>query len=531
MNMITDLDELGSDADREADLCIIGAGTAGLTLLRELFRTTLKIIVLESGGQDVEERTQNLYRCDIAGLQHRGHMEGRVRVFGGTSTRWGGQLLPLTSHDIEARDWIGAQQWPVKYADLAAYYRRVEAFFGVDDSPYDYVASRSFPVRSPDLDPSLFAARYAKWPPFSRRNLASRTRKVCVDSDHAEVILHANVFELIQASEGGSIVEARAKSLSGRNLVVRAKHFVVSMGTLETVRLLLASNGRNPGGIGNHSGWLGRNFQDHLSIRAAELRPRSPREFEGRFAPFFVGSTMRTVRLELTPAVQRERQLLSCFGQMLFETPGDSGFTELRELLRRIQARHNPIPSLAGWSNILRDLPYMFRLGYSRFIRGRVVYPSRASVHLQVDVEQRPNPESRVTLAEERDALGMPIIRLDWQIGDSEKRTLQEYVRFFRENWERLGFGEAVWNDSLFLDGEGWLAGATDVFHQTGGTAMSDHPSEGVVDPQLRVHGVTNLFLASCSVFPSAGSANPTFTLLALTIRLADHIKEIWNNR
>ncbi|TKB77160.1 MAG: GMC family oxidoreductase [Nitrospira sp.] len=525
--MITDLVRGGRRQTRTADICVIGAGTAGLTLVRELLGSGHTVVVLESGGITLEEETQRLYDCTVAGLPHRGYLQGRFRTLGGTSTRWGGQLLPLTALDIEHRDWIGAVAWPLTYADLQDYYQRVEHLFGVDGYPYESGALNRWPIHGTDFDANQFTARYAKWPPFVRRNLARLVGKDCAESHSVEVVLHANVTEISLSDDGTRVVSVKACTLDGAVIDVKAKHVVVATGTLETIRLLLASSGVVPCGIGNHSGHLGKNFQDHLSIRAAELFPRSIRNFEHGFAPFFIDGTMRTARLELSADVQRDRRLLSCFGQVLFETPDDSGFAELREGLRRFQARRNPWPSVKGWTNILRDIPNMCRLGAVRFLKQRVAYPDNARFHLQVDVEQCPNSESTVSLGHDRDVLGMPILTLNWRIKHLEKQTMQEYVRLFRHEWERLDLGDARWNQKLFEEGDRWLEDVIDVYHQTGGTTMSEHPSEGVADPQLRVHGVANLFLASCSVFPSAGSANPTFTLLALTVRLADHLRAL----
>ena len=525
--MITDL--IGGDRHqtRTADICVIGAGTAGLTLVRELLGSGYTVVVLESGGTTVEEETQKLYACTVTGLPHRGYLQGRFRTLGGTSTRWGGQLLPLTALDLDHREWIGAGAWPLSYAELQDYYRRVERLFGVDEDPYEPGAVNRWLCAGTGFDTSHFTARYAKWPPFARRNLARLVGKDCAESRAVEVVLHANVTELSLNADGTRVVSVKARTLDGASIDVKAKHVVVATGTLETIRLLLASSGVAVGGIGNHSGHLGKNFQDHLSLRAAELFPRSIRNFEHRFAPFFIEGTMRTARLELSANMQRDGKLLSCFGQVLFETPDESGFAELREGLRRFQARRNPWPSLKGWTNILRDIPNMCRLGAVRFLKQRVAYPDNARFHLQVDVEQCPNVESTVSLGPARDALGMPMLTLNWRIKSLEKRTMQEYVRLFRHEWERLDLGDARWNQKLFQDGDRWLEDVIDVYHQTGGTAMSEHPSGGVADPQLRVHGVDNLFLASCSVFPSAGSANPTFTLLALTVRLADHLRAL----
>ncbi|NOU11226.1 MAG: GMC family oxidoreductase [Nitrospira sp.] len=525
--MITDLIREGRRQTRTADICVIGAGTAGLTLVRELLGSGYTVVVLESGGTTVEAETQQLYACSVTGLPHRGYLHGRFRTLGGTSTRWGGQLLPLTALDIDHRDWIGAVAWPLTYADLQDYYQRVEHLFGVDGYPYEPGTLHRWPIHGTDFDANQFTARYAKWPPFARRNLARLVGKDCAESTSVEVVLHANVTEISLSDDGTRVVSVKACTLDGAVIDVKAKHVVVATGTLETIRLLLASRGVVSGGIGNHSGHLGKNFQDHLSIRAAELFPRSIRNFEHGFAPFFIDGTMRTARLELSADVQRDRRLLSCFGQVLFETPDDSGFAELREGLRRFQARRNPWPSVRGWTNILRDIPNMCRLGAVRFLKQRVAYPDNARFHLQVDVEQCPNSESTVSLGHDRDVLGMPILTLNWRIKHLEKQTMQEYVRLFRHEWERLDLGDARWNQKLFEEGDRWLEDVIDVYHQTGGTTMSKHPSEGVADPQLRVHGVANLFLASCSVFPSAGSANPTFTLLALTVRLADHLRAL----
>ena len=525
--MITDLSSANTPSTRATDICVIGGGTAGLTLAHEFLGLGCSVVVLESGGAADEARTQALYRCEVVGLPHRGHMHGRFRVLGGTSTRWGGQLLPLTQHDIEDREWLGAGPWPISYCDLDPYYRRVEDLFGVDSLPYESDAQNPLSIRGAEFLPDVFAARYAKWPPFGKRNLARLAGTACAQASNMEIILHANVTEMCLNAEGTQVLAVRARSLTGASLEVRAKHVVVCTGTIETIRILLASRNVAQAGIGNHSDQLGRNFQDHLSFRAAELTLRDRREAERSFAPFFIGSTMRSVRLELRPSYQRREGLLSCFGQILFEMPERSGFAELREGLRRLQARQNPWPDINGWTTIARDFPYMLRLGYARYVKRRVTYPDDARVYLQVDVEQKPNSASRVSLSSTCDELGIPLVRLDWQVGDLEKQTLREFVRCFRIEWNRLGFGVANWNTTIEQEGNAWLHECLDVYHQTGGTCMHDDPAVGVVDSQLRVHGVDNLFVASCSVFPTAGSANPTFTLLALTVRLADHLKRI----
>lgn len=213
--MITDLIGGGRRQARTADICVIGAGTAGLALVRELLSSGYRVVVLESGGTTVEEETQQLYACTVAGLPHRGYLHGRFRTLGGTSTRWGGQLLPLAALDIDHREWIGAGAWPVTYADLQDYYQRVEQLFGVDEDPYESGARNRWPTHGTDFDANQFTARYAKWPPFARRNLARLIGKDCADSHSVEVVLHANVTELSLSDDGTRVVLVKARTLEG----------------------------------------------------------------------------------------------------------------------------------------------------------------------------------------------------------------------------------------------------------------------------------------------------------------------------
>ena len=165
------------------------------------------------------------------------------------------------------------------------------------------------------------------------------------------------------------------------------------------------------------------------------------------------------------------------------------------------------------------------RLGKSRFLGGRLPYPPRCLWRLAVDIEQEPNPDSRVYLTEERDVFGMPLLAIDWRIGERERGTAARYLTLFRGEWERLKLGGATWYQPITEAGDRWLGAARDTYHQAGTTRMGEQPSTSVVNTDLRIHGIDNLYIGSTSVFPNSGSANPTFTMTALCLRLADHLR------
>ncbi len=522
--MIIDLDTLGADTQLDADLCLVGGGIAGLTIAHEFIEQGLRVLILEAGGRTLEPESQALYKAQIVGHPYPGHIEGRFRVFGGSSTRWGGQLLPLDSADLEPRMHVAHSGWPIPYDVLAPYYDRALDIMRVNHLPYDEKIWHSLGIKPTPFDHDLFHYRYSKWARFQHRNLASTVGSEVSRARNVDVLLHASVTHLHLDQEGQSVNRLSVRSLSGRTAMVRAKNYVLCCGTLETARLLLASNDIQPTGIGNAHGLVGRFFQDHISFRAAELRPTNPDKFSESFAPAFKRQVMHYPRIKLSPMAQQKFGCLGVFGHVQFESCEDSGFIVIREMLRRIQARQSILPSRKEIRNVLRDLPYLTQLQFSYFFGGQIPYPPRCHWFLQVDVEQEPSEQSRVFLTEQRDLLGLPILGIDWRPGERERMSVLRFVEQFRSEWERLKLGGAVWNDTITAPGASWLTSASDTYHQAGTARMSTDPHLGVVDQDLQVHGVSNLYIGSCAVFPTSGSANPTFTMMALCLRLADHL-------
>lgn len=523
---LIDLHALPAGQEFQSDLLIVGAGIAGLVLADAMRGSGRQVDVLEAGGESLEPESQALYAAEMAATPHLGTTEGRFRVYGGSSTRWGGQLLPLAAHDFAQRPHVPHSGWSLDPSQLSPYLSQCEQLLGVNHAPYDRALLKHLPQPGPQLTEADLQPRFSKWAPFHCRNVARSLGQRCQQDPATRIFLHASVVSIDLHGDGRHALGVQLRTLQCAAFRFRARQVVIAAGTIETSRLLLASRSVHSHGIGNHSDQLGRWFHDHLSVKAAVLQPRRRRELLQRLAPWYLGATRHTVKLESTAAWQAHQGCLNVMGHLVFEAQDTSGFAWLRQ---QLQARQSgitdgqavPAPSLEQLPAESLDVAY---LAWKRLVRKRRWCPAGAAITLYIDTEQQPNPESRIRLSEARDALGMPKAMVQWQWGEPERQAFAAYRKLFEGQWQAWNFGPIRWLES-FDPGSDWQMNVRDTYHLMGGTRMTAEPTQGVVDTQLRVHGVDNLFLASCSVFPTGGSSNPTLTLMQLTLRLAELLK------
>ncbi len=519
MNPI-ELQPLPGNQEIQSDLLIVGAGIAGLVLADALRGSGRRVDLLEAGGAAIEESSQELYQAEMAGISHVGTTEGRYRVYGGSSTHWGGQLLPLAAQDFDVRPHVSGSGWPIGPDDLTPFLSRCEQLLGVNHAPYDAALIEQLPRPRPDLSEANLLLRFSKWAPFRYRNVARTLGRRCEADPHTRVFLHAAVTAIELDGDGRQVEAVRVRTLAGVDVCFRARQVVLAAGTIETVRLLLAS------GIANHNDQLGRWFHDHLSVKAAILYPTRRRPLLQRLAPWFLGGTRHTAKLESTAVWQARKGCLNVMGHLVFEAPQTSGFVWLRQQLQARQRGARIVQALP--TPYLEHLPAEsldnLYLAWKRYARKRRWCPSQAAITLYIDCEQQPNPASRIMLSANRDALGMPKAVVQWQWGECERHAFSAYRQLFTSQWRAWNFGEIRWLES-FEPGSGWQESTSDIYHPMGGSRMAADPSQGVVDAKLQVHGIHNLFVASCSVFPTGGSSNPTLTLMMLTLRLAELFK------
>jgi choline dehydrogenase-like flavoprotein len=250
---------------------------------------------------------------------------------------------------------------------------------------------------------------------------------------------------------------------------------------------------------------------------AGELVVANPQTVKTRlYALDFIGRTPRG-ELAISPSAQKEHRILH--GTASVE-PGDPA-DQVKSTFQFIDTAL--ITSQMKWEKSGRKGPPPIAIAAAAL--GRPISGPPRYFHLTTRQEQAPNPDSRVTLSTEKDALGLPRARLDWQLTELDKRTMRTFYQVLGREMGRTGTGRVQIRDWLLSDDRTWPSFVSGGWHHMGTTRMSGDPKQGVVDANSRVHGLANLYIGGASVFPTAGAVNPTLTLVAMSLRLADHLK------
>jgi choline dehydrogenase-like flavoprotein len=512
--MILDLDAPSTPGAMDADLCLVGAGAVGITIALAFAGSRHRVIVLEGGGERREPSSDGLLASDLRGLPCSTALDGRARVLGGSTTMWAGQALAFDDDVFARRDWVPDSGWPLGPADVRRHLRRAERVLGLPEPVLD---DRGWPPRLPKppavegLDATFSA--FSPAPDFARTH---RTRLAA--APNVRIVLHANATRVLTARDGSAVEAIEARSLGGRRVQVRARRYVVCCGGIETPRLLLAS------AVGNARDLVGRCFQEHAHLRIA-LAARSRRELAERFSSRRVKGIRLYAKLAASERLQRAERILNVGGDVMYDVDANEAVASGRRLVGALRERRPR--SAAGHARTV--LAHPLQLGRSAAgvaMLGRKASEGYGPPKFCVQVENAPRRESRILLGDRPDALGMPRAVIDWKIDEAELRTIDVFARRVDAGLRAEGLGRLELSD-LPLDGDpAALAERLDGgCHHMGATRMADDPADGVVDRDLRVHGMENLYLASSSVFPTGGWGNPTLTLLALALRLADRLE------
>lgn len=493
----------------ETDLCIVGAGAAGITIAREFIGTGIRVCLLEAGGLSIDPDVDAA--SDVAAIGRDYPVSSkRLRYFGGTTNHWGGHCVPLEPSDLERKSWIPHSGWPIDFADLDPYYRRSYDVLGIGD-PDTTTKEISAELGLPLIDWQTDLV-YTQVSRYNRTRFGLAFGDSLSAADNVRVILYADASDFRLSDPTSSRVSSlTAFSPSGLPFRISAQHFVLATGGLENARTLLLSNRDRPAGLGNQGDALGRYFMEHLWYPSGALLPFDSRNVLRLYASE-VSFRDHAVRAHLVLSPKASEA---------------AGIGRFRTEIRVRSQLMDSMRALAGGrftgDDLLRVAGNPYGVGDALSCRKN---SRRDYLQLMNYVEQVPNPDSRVLLGPDRDAYGRPQAVLDWRLSPMDHQTVLGAQRAMAAEAGATGFGrmriDVPEDPSVLL--EGAFGGA----HHMGTTRMSASPSEGVVDADTRVHGTDNLFVAGSSVFPSAGYANPTQTIVALALRLSDHIKAFY---
>jgi choline dehydrogenase-like flavoprotein len=418
---------------------------------------------------------------------------------------------------MATRDWLPHSGWPFRRSVLDPYYERARAFCGVARQGPDLAEIRAAGVATVPWSEPL---ETAVWQVSPARPFGAAFRSELADAAGLTVLLHANLVQLVVADDGRSIVSARLETLGKVQLTVTARRYVLACGGIENARLLLAmASEHHPAGLGNQYDLVGRFFAEHPELSVGMLIHNRPAAVKGHGHVISTAAGQMAEGFRLNEDIQRTEQI------------ADVAFWPLSNAeINRSSAPPELALLVQDTSSRLSDLR---------------PYGPRVCTFLTVSFEQSPNPDSRITLCDRRDALGMRRARLEWRLNDTDRRTFATALKVIAREagrqrvgrfWLRpqlrdldLDHPETV-SFALPLSAPSTAENQLDTelrwgCHHLGTTRMHLNPREGVVDPQARVHGVTNLYIAGSSIFPNAGISNPTLTIIALALKLADHLR------
>jgi choline dehydrogenase-like flavoprotein len=546
--MIEEAANIQNGACLQSDVCIVGAGPAGIALALDLSDRGVSVLLLESGHIDSDTETQSLYEGEVADARMHSPLDKyRQRRLGGSSAIWGGRCMPMDPIDFESRSYVPHSGWPISYEDLLPYYPAANAL--AEAGRFSYEADDALGALAAPMIRGFNSAR-VRTTGLERfscpTNFGKRYQKRLQLSTQIQVLMGANCVGLKLHSDGQSIRAVEVATLQGIRFTVMSRITVLASGGLETVRLLLASNDVTPAGVGNSHDVVGRYYMCHIAGNVGQLSLNGPpSQVQHNYEISPEGIYCRR-RISISAGEQRRRGLANSVARLHFPRITDpshrngvlSGLFLARKLIsyeygKRLNdgksasigtyARHmlnvvaDPLDTAAFLSHWVMRRTLAERKFPSVILRNRT---NRFS--LEMHGEQAPLETSRVTLSSQVDVLGMPKLRVDWRYSQSDIESLRGALDIIAQEIELAGVGRFRYQRETLeedLTRFGAYGG-----HHIGTTRMGSDERTSVVNQDCQVHSVNNLYIAGSAVFPTSSQANPTLTLIALALRLGDKL-------
>lgn len=518
------------------DVCIIGSGPAGMTLCAELANSGKSIIVLESGGMKKHPLGDALRKVESVGnVSIRD--SSRERVVGGTSTAWAGLSSPLDKIDVSL--------WPISYGELENYYKRLSVYGFAQFSDFsteqmdELRKNADFTLQSKKIEEKIFIAKDPAW------NFGKELKHL-FESPNIDLYTNATVTELV--SHGHSITSVAVRTTTGLEHRISAKIYILATGGIESVRLLLLSRSSSQNGLGNEHDQVGRYIMNHPKNNYGLLHLHRPAKNLTHLFGYLHNGWAKSAGVRVSEDTQESLTILNSYVRLepVFPWTDSGGVANLIIITKKFKLflawwkkMQKRIVGLRDWNEtgddapqkrfswgkaiicIVKDIPAVTSYCIHRLFSHKKI--SVKTLRLRNFMEMAPNTDNRITLSGDKDMFGRELPKITLNVSENDKRSLIELHRILGEEVRDKKIGVL---ESDLANAHPWPI-TMEASHHLGGTIMGKDPKTSVVDPNLRVHSIKNLFICSGSVFPTSGCANPTFTICALAVRLAEHLGNV----
>lgn len=514
-------------------ICIVGAGAAGIPLALELEEKGKSVVLLESGGFDYDPEIQELNKGESIGQDYFPLKSSRLRFFGGTTGQWTGQCSTLDEIDFEYRKWVPYSGWPISKMDLNPYYKKAHQILDLSEYEYDVsfwedkLNKRALSLKSELVETKI----YQKSKPT---RFGNKYRERITQSKNIWLITNANLTFINLSENGKNVDSIKVSSIEGKTRTVQSDIFVLACGALQNVRHLLNSNDISNKGVGNEFGLVGRFFMEHLHVDTSDLVILANENLDFYFDHSLKSSAFGMITTK--SAFQKQFELPNFSARIMAKSDAQSltvnqsensqVFLDKWKGLDSRKSKVDRLKSIFGEEGIGNLVDKVFNMRKSESYKEDDKYEISRYI-LNARSEQVPNPNSRVMLGDSKDRLGVPHVKLDWQLTELDKYSLLKSNIAIGQELGRLGLGRLKLGDWLTKSSNDWPKFLAGGWHHMGITRMSASPETGVVDKNCKVHSLSNLYIAGSGVFPTSGVANPTLTIVALSLRLGDHLNSL----
>jgi hypothetical protein len=526
--MIIDCSKKLPESNELYDVCIVGGGPSGISLALELAGKNAKVCLIESGGLKMSRKSQLLNRVKNVGIPYKDLSSQRGRLLGGTSNLWGGNCIPLDPLDFDKRNIEGRCHWPISYATLEPFVLKAQRLMGIDTAKFGTELLGKLGMSDASVADSDFSWKAWQFCEFPFR-FGDRFHSELSLSENITVLLNANFVKCSFYDCGIKVKAVTATTLEGKTKQINAVKYVLACGGVENARLLLNLVEQKGFPRLQQMDFVGKNFAEHPNATIGYLEgPGAAELYKSHKIQYLDGNKEVKPGLGISSESQIKHGILNGIISVWPVPEENSAVTKAKLLLELIRKKEFGIRFLVSTFLVLPSIVSLLPHVRHRMKGGVISTPYKTDkFEVRLMTETVANPDSQIALMKQRDSVGLKTASLNWQLTRKDRQCFTSIANLAKDHFERhmdVTLELSDWVNDKDSDWTKHINTNGHYGHHMGTTKMGFSETDSVVDKNCKLHGIDNLYVTGSSVFPTFGFANPTLTIVALSLRLADHL-------